>query len=161
MEVSQNEAFPATEPADDTCCTGDIEIMALGIAEAQQEFLKLLDRVEPRSVAEFLDWISESFVVAKSPEELGLLYRLRALALWLFSCAAFASDFGEKGNFSGAVDMGNGAIVYGGQTAHIAECEVLLKKIAMDIRSEVPFDSLFFLHKQGPPVAGGKKLPKA
>lgn len=35
----------------------------LGIDEAQSEFLKLLDRVQPKDIAEFLVWVQESFAV--------------------------------------------------------------------------------------------------
>lgn len=38
--------------------------MFLSIEQAEEEFQSLLYRVEPRSVAEFLNWINESFVVS-------------------------------------------------------------------------------------------------
>lgn len=38
--------------------------MCLSIEEAEEEFQNLLYRVEPKSVADFLSWINESFVVS-------------------------------------------------------------------------------------------------
>lgn len=38
--------------------------MFLNIEQAEEEFQNLLYRVEPKSVAEFLSWINESFVVS-------------------------------------------------------------------------------------------------
>lgn len=38
--------------------------MFLNIEQAEKEFQSLLYRVEPKSVAEFLSWINESFVVS-------------------------------------------------------------------------------------------------
>uniref|UniRef100_A0A915PGS9 Methyltransferase type 11 domain-containing protein n=1 Tax=Setaria digitata TaxID=48799 RepID=A0A915PGS9_9BILA len=77
--------------------------MFLNIEQAEQEFQNLLYRVEPKSVAEFLSWISESFVVSDG------------------------KHLGKNGN-----------IEFDGRSEPTSECDVLLRKIAMDIRNELP-----------------------
>lgn len=78
--------------------------MFLNIEQAEEEFQNLLYRVEPKSVAEFLSWINESFVV---------------------------SDGKHSGN-----------IEFDGRSEPTSECDVLLRKIAVDIRSELPTTAL-------------------
>ncbi|CAG9533217.1 unnamed protein product [Cercopithifilaria johnstoni] len=77
--------------------------MFLDIEQAEEEFQNLLYRVEPKSVAEFLNWINESFVVS-----------------------------------DGKCHPNNGNIEFEGRSESTSECDVLLRKIAMDIRSELP-----------------------
>ncbi|MCP9262979.1 hypothetical protein DINM_006342 [Dirofilaria immitis] len=77
--------------------------MFLNIEQAEQEFQNLLNRVEPKSVAEFLSWINESF---------------------------FVSD--------GKHHTVNESVEFSGKSESTSECDILLRKIAMDIRSELP-----------------------
>ncbi|KAL3989954.1 hypothetical protein ACH3XW_29725 [Acanthocheilonema viteae] len=81
--------------------------MFLNIEQAEEEFQNLLYRVEPKSVAEFLSWINESFVVS-----------------------------------DGKYHPGNGSIEFDGRSEPTSECDVLLRKIAMDIRSELPMTAI-------------------
>ncbi|KAK6112489.1 hypothetical protein QQG55_47900 [Brugia pahangi] len=84
--------------------------MFLNIEQAEEEFQNLLYRVEPKSVAEFLSWINESFVVSDGKHVRKLL------------------------------DSGN--IEFDGRSEPTSECDVLLRKIAVDIRSELPTTAL-------------------
>ncbi|VDN06329.1 unnamed protein product [Thelazia callipaeda] len=45
--------------------------MYVSLDQAQKEFQNLIYRVEPKKVAEFLDWVSQSFVVSNSSYESG------------------------------------------------------------------------------------------
>ncbi|VDK76201.1 unnamed protein product [Litomosoides sigmodontis] len=77
--------------------------MCLSIKQAEEEFQNLLYRVEPKSVAEFLSWINESFVVS-----------------------------------DGRCHPDSENIEFDGRSEPTSECDVLLRKIAMDIRNELP-----------------------
>ncbi|VDK64204.1 unnamed protein product [Onchocerca ochengi] len=77
--------------------------MFLNIKQAEQEFQNLLYRVEPKSVAEFLSWINESFVVS-----------------------------------DGKHHQSSGNIEFDERSESTSECDILLRKIAMDIKNELP-----------------------
>uniref|UniRef100_A0A0N5AV04 Methyltransf_11 domain-containing protein n=1 Tax=Syphacia muris TaxID=451379 RepID=A0A0N5AV04_9BILA len=89
--------------------------MALKLADAEDRFLKLIDEVDPRNVAEFLNWINDSFVVVGG----GTKQSLR-----------------EKGDIMTTVleDSLNNSVI---------EATALLRKLAVEIRTQVPQTAVF------------------
>uniref|UniRef100_A0A915AHH1 Methyltransferase type 11 domain-containing protein n=1 Tax=Parascaris univalens TaxID=6257 RepID=A0A915AHH1_PARUN len=83
--------------------------MQLSIEEAEQQFIQLLDRIEPRKVAAFLDWIIDSFAVVDSAQARRKGYASTGgsdLPLWM--------------------------------STEIVQADAILRKIALEMRSELP-----------------------
>ncbi|VDD97191.1 unnamed protein product [Enterobius vermicularis] len=90
--------------------------MVLNLAEAEESFLKLLEQVEPRKVAEFLSWINDSFAVIDGRQHRKSCGTSNAST---FLTNSFPTD------------------------AAVVESDAFLRKIAVEMRAQVPQDAIF------------------
>ncbi|VDM47465.1 unnamed protein product [Toxocara canis] len=97
----------------------------LSIEEAEHEFVRLLDRIEPRKVATFLDWIADSFVVVNG------------------------ENHGKK---SERTEVCSDLPVW--RSCEVAQADALLRRIALEMRNELPVTAVLDSETKYWPTSG-------